>query len=90
MNSIELERKLKIERIERCMNCKTFTHCSLVKDEIVCCARYQEVDEREQVVVIGLEHYCGLTVDHKNKRCLKSNGRLKRNASTARAKNVYW
>jgi hypothetical protein len=58
MNSDELERKLKIEHLERCMNCKTFVHCVLVKDEIVCCAKYQEVDEREQVVVIDLEHYC--------------------------------
>jgi hypothetical protein len=67
MNSEELQRKQKIEHLERCMNCKTFAHCALVKDEIVCCPKYQEVDVNEQVVVVGLEHYCGMTEVFKNK-----------------------
>jgi hypothetical protein len=60
MKSDEVKRKLRVENLERCMNCRQFTHCPLIKDEIVCCAKYQEVDEKEQVVVINLKHYCGM------------------------------
>ena len=65
MNSDEVKRKLKIENLERCMNCRLFTHCPLVKDEIVCCSKFQEVDVNEQVVVVGLEHYCGMAAIYK-------------------------
>lgn len=67
MNRDEVRKKLKIENLERCMNCKLFVNCPLVKDEVVCCTNYREVDEREQVIVIGLEHYCGMTTTYKNK-----------------------
>ena len=54
--SEELERKLKRERVEKCLNCKWFVECNDI-GEYEECDEYSEVDLKEQVVVISLSDY---------------------------------
>jgi hypothetical protein len=57
----KLERKLKVERLGRCMNCRFFVSCREDKKEnIEDCGEFRELSSERQVVVIGLEEYCKL------------------------------
>ena len=56
MMSEELERKLKRERVEKCLNCKWFVGCDDI-GEYEECDEYSEVDLKEQVVIISLSDY---------------------------------
>lgn len=58
--SKELDRKLKIENIERCMNCSVFVSCEEpFKENVVDCSHhFQELPESEQLVVIKLTKWC--------------------------------
>jgi hypothetical protein len=55
----ELERKLKRQRVEACLNCKKFVECdSIGKFEE--CVDFEEVNVEKQVVIISLKDYCAL------------------------------
>jgi hypothetical protein len=52
----ELERKLKRERVEACLNCKKFAKCNDI-GKFEECGDYSEVDVEKQVVVVSLKEY---------------------------------
>jgi hypothetical protein len=56
----KIEKKLKMENIERCLNCKLFCRCKLQKEEMVICYDYSEVSDDEQVVVVPLKEWAHL------------------------------
>jgi len=55
----ELERKLKRERVETCLNCKKFVNCNDI-GRFQECIDYFEVGSEKMVVIIGLSEYCRL------------------------------
>ncbi len=61
-----LEKKLKIENIERCLNCKSFLRCKERKEDVVVCEHYKEVPVKQQLVIVKLSEYEKLH-DSKNK-----------------------
>ena len=58
MNEV-LERKLKRERVEACLNCKKFEECDSI-GEFEECVDFSELDVNEQVVVVSLKEYSKL------------------------------
>lgn len=54
--SKELERKLKIENLEKgCLNCQAFVSCRMCrKESIIDCDHFVELPEDQQVVVVNL------------------------------------
>jgi hypothetical protein len=56
----KLERKLKIEYIELCLNCQLFIRCCERKDGIVCCGKYKEMPLEDQLVIVGFTEYSKL------------------------------
>ena len=59
-NVDKIEKKLKIENIERCLNCKLFSSCTEMKEEIVVCSRFKELPIRRQLIVVSLAEYSKL------------------------------
>jgi len=59
MNGEGLERKLKLERVAVCLNCRWFVECCNV-GEFEECADFVEVDVEEQVVIVSLSEYAKL------------------------------
>ena len=59
MKNIELQRKLKIENLTKCMNCRTFMSCKEpFKENVVDCGHhFLEEAESEQVVVVKLKEW---------------------------------
>ena len=58
---MNVERRLRIEHLERCMNCRLFPSCTeRGKEDIECCELFDELDSKDQVVVISLERHCRL------------------------------
>ena len=59
--SRELSRKLKIENLEKCMNCLIFVTCrEPFKEDLVDCGHHLlEEPESEQIVVVKLSEWCG-------------------------------
>lgn len=54
----ELERKLKIENLTRCMNCFAFVTCKEpYKENVADCDHFVEIQSRKQVIVIGLAEW---------------------------------
>lgn len=54
----KVERKMKIENLERCMNCVGFEDCKeKMKEDIVDCDHFEELDEEDQVVVVNLNEW---------------------------------
>ena len=50
-----VRRKIKIENLTRCMNCLTFVTCvEPLKENVVECDHYSEVQSEKQVIVIPL------------------------------------
>ena len=55
----ELERKLKIELVEVCLNCKLFTGCEdigLLEE----CEDFLEVEDEKVIVIVSLDEYTKL------------------------------
>lgn len=51
----EVERKLRIENLTRCMNCSAFVTCKeSYKENVIDCDHFVEIGEEKQVVVIRL------------------------------------
>jgi hypothetical protein len=57
--SDELERKLKRERVERCLNCRWFEECNKI-GEYEECVHHSEIEEEKQYVIISLRDYVRL------------------------------
>jgi hypothetical protein len=55
-----LEKKLKSENIERCLNCKLFCKCIELKEEVCTCERFRELPLREQLIVVNLAEFSKL------------------------------
>jgi hypothetical protein len=59
MNSKELQRKLKVERVEVCLNCTLFTDCNNI-GQFVECEEFVEVDSEKAMVIVRLDEYSKL------------------------------
>ena len=55
----ELKRKLKIERVEICLNCQLFVECECV-GKFEECANFLEIESEKMVVVVSLDKYAVL------------------------------
>jgi hypothetical protein len=55
-----LARKLRVENLERCLNCSHFADCSENMVDIVICERFDELEVEDQVIVVGLIEYSNL------------------------------
>jgi hypothetical protein len=54
----KVERKMKIENLERCMNCLGFEICKeRMKEDVVDCDHFEELSDNEQVVVVNLNEW---------------------------------
>ena len=60
MKKEDLERKLRIERFERCLNCKNFWKCGETKDLIEICEHFEEEPIERQKVVVNLVEFSKL------------------------------
>ena len=58
-SSEDLERKLKTERVEACLNCQRFTKCDDI-GQFVECAEFMEVEAEKAMVIIRLDEYARL------------------------------
>ena len=56
MNSEDLARKLKIERVEVCLNCNLFTDCGDI-GRFEECEYFLEVDSEMAMVIVSLDEY---------------------------------
>lgn len=56
MNSKDLKRKLKTERVEVCLNCKLFSDCENIGmfDE---CEDFLEVENKNAMIIVSLDEY---------------------------------
>jgi hypothetical protein len=59
MEDKELERKLKIERVEVCVNCTLFVDCKNI-GSLVECEEFVEVDREKVMVIVGVDGYAKL------------------------------
>ena len=59
MNSEDLERKLKTERVEACLNCKLFTGCENI-GRFEECEDFLEVENEKAMVIVSLDEYAKL------------------------------
>jgi hypothetical protein len=64
MKGKELQRKLKIERIEVCVNCILFTDCNTI-GRLIECEGFVEVEREKAMVIIRLEEYSQLKSSRK-------------------------
>lgn len=57
--SKQTERKLKLENIERCLNCQEFLNCKICQKEDLteCAHKYTELPEEQQVVIISMDEW---------------------------------
>ena len=56
MNTKDLERKLKTERVEACLNCKRFTECDNI-GRFEECEDFVEVVGKRAMVIVSLYDY---------------------------------
>jgi hypothetical protein len=56
MKDRELDRNLKVERVEVCLNCKLFTDCNNI-GRLVECGEFVEVNSRNAMVIVRLDWY---------------------------------
>lgn len=59
MNREDLERKMKLERVEACLNCKVFTECVNI-GRFVECEEFVEVDCGKAMIIVSLDEYSRL------------------------------
>jgi len=57
MEKVDLELKLRKERVERCLNCKSFRKCEEVIQDVEICQHYEELPLNKQVVIVNLKDY---------------------------------
>ena len=63
---IELDRKLRIENMTRCMNCEAFVTCKeCEKENVVDCDHFREIAVRKQVVTVSLTEYCKVELERR-------------------------
>lgn len=60
MNKVDLECKLRTERVERCLNCLNFRRCEEVIQLVEICGHYKEMPIKMQKIVVDLELYSSL------------------------------
>jgi len=56
----KVEKKLKLENIERCLNCKLFSDCPETKEEVIVCSKFKEIPVKQQLVIVKLSDYSKL------------------------------
>jgi hypothetical protein len=56
MKDKELERKLKLERVEVCLNCTLFTDCKNI-GRLVECEEFVEIEVEKTMVIVRLDAY---------------------------------
>ena len=56
----KIEKKLKLENLTRCINCRLFCNCAFRKEEIVICESFKELNVKKQLIIIPLEEYSEL------------------------------
>ena len=57
----KIEKKLKLENLTRCMNCELFCRCKLVKEEMIVCSKFSEINDDKQVVIVPLKEWAHLS-----------------------------
>jgi hypothetical protein len=56
MKKESLQRKLKRERVEMCLNCENFVECESIGQYEPCnCENFVEVEDERQVVIVSLD-----------------------------------
>jgi len=58
-SSKDFERKLKIERVEVCLNCQLFTKCENI-GRYEDCEKFVEVEKEKAMVIVRLDEYAKL------------------------------
>jgi hypothetical protein len=56
MENKAIERKLKLERVEVCLNCQLFVNCENI-GRLVECEEFMEVDTKKAMVIVRLGKY---------------------------------
>ena len=64
MNSIDLERKLKTEHVEVCLNCKLFIDCENI-GRFEECEDFLEVESKMAMIIVRLDEYAKLESSRK-------------------------
>ena len=59
MERKDLERKLKTERVETCLNCNLFTDCEDI-GRFVECTNFLEVESKRVMIIVRLDEYSNL------------------------------
>ena len=59
MEDQALERKLKIERVEVCLNCQLFVDCENI-GRFVECTDFLEVESEDAMIIVKLDEYSKL------------------------------
>jgi hypothetical protein len=52
----DVERKLKVEHVEACLNCQLFTDCDDI-GRFEECEKFVEVERDKAMVIVGLDKY---------------------------------
>jgi hypothetical protein len=55
-SSNNVERKLKVERVEACMNCQLFTECEKI-GMLEACEKFVEVERDRPMIIARLDEY---------------------------------
>ena len=56
----KIEKKLKLENLTRCLNCRLFCDCDLKKEEMIVCDRFKEINVKKQLIIVPLEEWAEL------------------------------
>jgi len=56
MDNKELEKKLKFERVEACLNCALFTDCEDI-GRFEDCENFSEVEQDKAMIIVSLTEY---------------------------------
>ena len=62
MTDEDLERKLKLERVEACLNCKQFAQCENI-GKFVECEEFVELEREKAKIVMRLDEYAKLEAE---------------------------
>jgi hypothetical protein len=57
MKKVDLELKLRKERIERCLNCRNLKSCGEIIQTIEVCWHFRELPVSQQSVIVSLRQY---------------------------------
>jgi hypothetical protein len=65
MESKDLERKLKTERVEVCLNCNLFTDCDDI-GRFVECEKFAEVEKEKALSIVRVDEYTKMELSHRS------------------------